>query len=808
MGVRVNFTSQSTTAALSIENGSLFEGESEFEKLKIYLITLVSIRSDWEDLPWLFRSVEYLVNKCDQAPHDSTTGPSSQPEDDTSEKVVHISSSTTDSERTESGTEAAAPKGDKQQGEVASSTVTSGVGIYVHTEDQAGSDPGKAHEALARPDPKPMQEDQTGSDSGKVHVSLAEPNPKHMDEEFLATAYPKKDFWQCDKPDTLFAYAIGESSLQNYMLIMPKLLWERVYSSGSRIYSHTSKAQSKSGKNQRRKVSIPVSDPEKAHEALGGPVPEPMKEGPDLIGLWEKLRVSLAGPQHPEQHGEIKVRRSRIYTYMIQIHQTVTSPPLVIAPFTDISSAKPSSLLKSGKIGSKEMSEVSVKKTGSSADVLEQHTADLIEKYSVLPGPESVKNQESEKSPKEIIKAKRIKGRRTRSSNLLISDDDEDDDDDEGPSAGSNQGRSTKRRRSDSAASGSAQPPPKDDDQKYGRTLTSLTIQHGVNHTTVVLQPIPESERPATPEPEWTIPPNDFPEPENNWANTYATTYKVPEENKLQRKTYDIGSFIKWFCRRTGKKDEKLCKPDFERRWNSISSKQESTDREAVRSKCKFSVSKSENKGKVPTEMELVLELTQQGSSHEVSCRNRVNSYAARITKMIADIEDRHHGPNIGSPRVDGPLVMPEDPYVYVVAAFQAPPSHDYVPGPEPTPPSPIYVPYVPEPVYMEFMPPEDKDLEEDPEEDPADYPADRGDDDDDDDESSDDYEDDDDDCDNHDLSRFVIVICEALLEDFGRLSISDQLEWDLWYAPWLSDQLEWICGEYRDDKKDVRKSG
>ncbi|GKE82530.1 hypothetical protein Tco_1552530 [Tanacetum coccineum] len=68
----VNFTSQSTTAALLIENGSLFKGESEFEKLKIYLITLVSIRSDWEDLPWLFRSVENLpwrailtmINQC------------------------------------------------------------------------------------------------------------------------------------------------------------------------------------------------------------------------------------------------------------------------------------------------------------------------------------------------------------------------------------------------------------------------------------------------------------------------------------------------------------------------------------------------------------------------------------------------------------------------------------------------------------------------------------------------------------------------------------------------------------------------
>ncbi|GKF07430.1 hypothetical protein Tco_0041654, partial [Tanacetum coccineum] len=82
-------------------------------------------------------------------------------------------------------------------------------------------------------------------------------------------------------------------------------------------------------------------------------------------------------------------------------------------------------------------------------------------------------------------------------------------------------------------------------------------------------------------------------------------------------------------------------------------------------------------------------------------------------------------------------------------------------------PPSPIYVPFVPKPVYPEFLPVDDEvflgeeqpmpaadspthqspgyipesdpeedpeeDDEEDPEEDPADYPADRGDDDDDD---------------------------------------------------------------------------
>nr|GEU41119.1 hypothetical protein [Tanacetum cinerariifolium] len=100
---------------------------------------------------------------------------------------------------------------------------------------------------------------------------------------------------------------------------------------------------------------------------------------------------------------------------------------------------------------------------------------------------------------------------------------------------------------------------------------------------------------------------------------------------------------------------------------------------------------------------------------------------------------------DIGSPGVDGLPVMPVDPYAYVVAAFHAPPSFDYVPGPE-YPPS---LEFVPEPVYPEFMPAEDDILlaeeqplpnvalpttespgyidESDPEEDPTDYPANEG---------------------------------------------------------------------------------
>ncbi|GKD90918.1 hypothetical protein Tco_1366425 [Tanacetum coccineum] len=130
-----------------------------------------------------------------------------------------------------------------------------------------------------------------------------------------------------------------------------------------------------------------------------------------------------------------------------------------------------------------------------------------------------------------------------------------------------------------------------------------------------------------------------------------------------------------------------------------------------------------------------------------------------------------------GSPRVivygyDGlpmqPVAPPSPDYV---PGPEHPPSPDYVPGPE-HPPSPVEVPYVPEPEYPEYLVPSDaeapledqplpadasptalspgyvadsdpdEDPEEDPEEDHADYPADGGDGDD---EPSDDDDDDDD---------------------------------------------------------------
>ncbi|GKD96195.1 hypothetical protein Tco_1380092, partial [Tanacetum coccineum] len=50
--------------------------------------------------------------------------------------------------------------------------------------------------------------------------------------------------------------------------------------------------------------------------------------------------------------------------------------------------------------------------------------------------------------------------------------------------------------------------------------------------TTTWFKPILESERPATPEPEWTIPPNDFP-----WNQRLTGQIHTPQRIKFLRRT-------------------------------------------------------------------------------------------------------------------------------------------------------------------------------------------------------------------------------------------------------------------------------
>nr|GEU44657.1 retrovirus-related Pol polyprotein from transposon 17.6 [Tanacetum cinerariifolium] len=158
-------------------------------------------------------------------------------------------------------------------------------------------------------------------------------------------------------------------------------------------------------------------------------------------------------------------------------------------------------------------------------------------------------------------------------------------------------------------------------------------------------------------------------------------------------------------------------------------------------------------------------------------------SSTVTYTSVYTDSEPwRYYGENsaeTGPPRVivygyDGlpiqPVAPPSPDYV---PGPEHPSSPDYVPGPE-HPPSPVEIPYVFEPEYPEYLAPSndkapledqplpadaspiaaslhymaDSDPEEDPEDDQADYPVDGGDGDD---EPSDDDDDDDDDTDDED---------------------------------------------------------
>nr|GEW68763.1 hypothetical protein [Tanacetum cinerariifolium] len=56
-----------------------------------------------------------------------------------------------------------------------------------------------------------------------------------------------------------------------------------------------------------------------------------------------------------------------------------------------------------------------------------------------------------------------------------------------------------------------------------------------------------EEERPATPEPAWSIPSSDVPVLKNNWASALASTYSPPSEDSLLAQAGDIAMFIHWF---------------------------------------------------------------------------------------------------------------------------------------------------------------------------------------------------------------------------------------------------------------------
>nr|GEV74819.1 hypothetical protein [Tanacetum cinerariifolium] len=115
---------------------------------------------------------QFIFQRRTLATDDTSTGPFSHPQDDTSANIVRDSSSPVDAERgadtdkTNSGGDTKILQIDKDQGK----------DVY----DQARPDPGLSRVALARPNPKPTHEEFMANVYPDVHGSLNLPSDEHV----------------------------------------------------------------------------------------------------------------------------------------------------------------------------------------------------------------------------------------------------------------------------------------------------------------------------------------------------------------------------------------------------------------------------------------------------------------------------------------------------------------------------------------------------------------------------------------------------------------------------------------------------
>ncbi|GJV27408.1 hypothetical protein Tco_1383856 [Tanacetum coccineum] len=86
------------------------------------------------------------------------------------------------------------------------------------------------------------------------------------------------------------------------------------------------------------------------------------------------------------------------------------------------------------------------------------------------------------------------------------------------------------------------------DEQAYSSSGEDVGRDHipTVNLRQSWWKPITE-DRPATPEPAWSIPSSDLTVPTNNWASALKSTYTPPPENSLLAQIGDMTTFMDWY---------------------------------------------------------------------------------------------------------------------------------------------------------------------------------------------------------------------------------------------------------------------
>ncbi|GJT46113.1 hypothetical protein Tco_0954828 [Tanacetum coccineum] len=460
---------------------------------------------------------------------EASTGPSTQPQDEASANIVRESPYPADAE-TSVDTDKTNSGGDTeilQIGEEQSDDVANLVNLEEKTveidEGQAGSNLGKTPKSRPPPNDDKMDEDQAGPDPRESHVALYGPNPEPTHDEFIDNVYPNVHE-SLKFPADEHVILEDPLSLTGTLSSMKNL--DDVFTIGDQFIND------KSTKDESEKLNVKV---------------EVVSMATGLIYQASSLSKTLDNTTHN--------LGSRVFTLELRdlLHKINQTANEVVKEVVHVALQAPL------RDRFRELPEADMK------EILHQR---MFETGTYKSLPEHVALYEAleasmEQANMDEFFAEKDKSRKRRR-------------DDQEPPPPPPDSDLSKKKRHDSDASSSSQPPaPQSSAWKTtnAREAPSSSSKQQFEDTNYAylpkiksrpewLKPILEEDRPTTPEPDWSIPMNDLPEPENNWANALGKSYKDPKENKLLQKTGDIGAFITWFCKRIGKK--KLSKSDLE----------------------------------------------------------------------------------------------------------------------------------------------------------------------------------------------------------------------------------------------------
>ncbi|GJT24157.1 hypothetical protein Tco_0894094 [Tanacetum coccineum] len=450
---------------------------------------------------------QFILQRQDPVTHDTKTGPSTQPQDDTSEKVfqdtspANVAEKDADKERTDSDTGTEVLKVDEEQGEEISNTVTLEEKTAELDEGQAGSDP--VHESLKLPTNENVLIENPLSSSGTLS-SL-----KNLDDAYTFTTTV-----------TITTTLPLPLPPQQQSIIDSKL--------ASRV---------------------------SALEQLCASLEQKCK-------LQEKITQALSSMIFMLKLQDLPHKIDQTVNEVVKEVVQIALQALLQERFRDLSEADMKEILhqrmfESGSYKSHPEHKALYKALESSMD------RDNKEEFLETTAKSRKRRRDDQDPPSPPPKDSDQSKKKKHDSDTSASKQ---------PSVQTSSAWKTSDKREAPSSSSKRKTVPQseqpiDDVLIPDDVHISDSEDIGVAHLPKIktrpdwLKPIPEEERPKTPEPDWVVPPNDLPEPENNWANALANSYQDSEENKLLWKTGDMGSFIKYF-KQIGKK--KLNKADFE----------------------------------------------------------------------------------------------------------------------------------------------------------------------------------------------------------------------------------------------------